>query len=254
MNQLQRYIGGSCIVLLAFAGIAGVRAQETRHSPAARLYFDRAHGELPAPAGMAKLAETLGVEIFSGDHPLSDDGLKGSRVLYLRAPSKTFTEKEKQVVADFVRNGASLLLVLDEEKRQSLATTGVNDLIAPFGMHLTPDTNYVPNPGAIAIAGEINKENREIPYDGGRAVDGGTPFAYQIDEQGKPSQPYGAWKKVEGGGRVVVLAEGMASLFMGSPEGRRLTPVTGNSDSVYFGKDSAIFMQEIISWLLKSDR
>ena len=36
-----------------------------------------------------------------------------------------------------------MLLVLDEESRQSLATTGVNDLIAPFGMKLTPGAPYL---------------------------------------------------------------------------------------------------------------
>ena len=40
----------------------------------------------------------------------------------------------------YVKQGGALLLVLDEESRQSLATTGVNDLIAPFGMKLTIST------------------------------------------------------------------------------------------------------------------
>src|SRR5438552_16638347 len=47
----------------------------------------------------------------------------------------------------------------------------------------------------IAKAGEINKADREIPYDGGRQVFGGTPFAYQLDRKGKPAQPYAAYAK-----------------------------------------------------------
>jgi hypothetical protein len=139
------------------------------------------------------------------------------------------------------------LLVLDEEKRQSLATTGINDILAPFGMRLTPDTPYFPNPGAIAQAGEVNQADRELPYDGGRSVEGGTPFAFQLDKEGRPAQPYAAWKKVEGGGRIIVLAEGMASLFLGSTRGERLTAVTDNSG--YWGKDSAVFMEEVVTWL-----
>jgi hypothetical protein len=41
----------------------------------------------------------------------------------------------------------------------------------------------------------------------GRAVEGGTPFAFQLDKEGNPAQPYGAWSKVQAGGRVVVLQE-----------------------------------------------
>jgi hypothetical protein len=44
------------------------------------------------------------------------------------------------------------------------------------------------------------------------------PFAYQFDKEGKPSHPYGAYTKVEGGGRIIVLSEGMASLFLGDPK------------------------------------
>lgn len=49
------------------------------------------------------------------------------------------------------------------EQRQSLAVTGVNDLVEPFGMKLTPDTPYVHNCSAIAKAGEIHRADREIP-------------------------------------------------------------------------------------------
>jgi len=216
-----------------------------------RVYFDRAHGQLPVPPGMADVAAKLNLDIAVIEQPISAAGLEGSRLLYLRAPSKTFTDAEKSAIVAFVRKGGSLLLVLDEKKRQNLATTGVNDVIAPFGMRLTPDTPYVSNAGATAPAGEINRANRELPYDGGRAVEGGTPFAFQLDKNGKPAQPYGAWSKVQAGGRVVVLSEGMASLFLGSAAGLRLSPVTG-SDSVYYGKDSAIFMAEVLAWLIKA--
>ena len=109
----------------------------------------------------------------------------------------------------------------------------------------------MPNPGAIALAGEINKANRELPYDGGRAVEGGTPFAFQLNAEGKPGPAYAAGQKVDGGGKVVVLAEGMASLFLGSPDGRRLVPVANDSPNAYFGKDSAIFMEEVFAWLIR---
>ena len=169
---------------------------------------------------------------------------------------RVFDESDSRWIGriDFIQGGGSLLLVLDEEKRQSLTTTGVNDFLAPFGIRLTPDTPYIPNVGAIAKAGEVNRSDRELPYDGGRSVEGGTPFAFQLDRDGKPAQPYAAWKKVKGGGRMIVLAEGMASLFLGSASGQRLAAVNNSDTDRYWGKDSGIFMEEILSWLAHQTR
>ena len=235
-----------CTLLL----IGATFAQDQR-----RLYFDQAHGELPPPKPLAAIAAKLNLELVTVKDPISSATTHGTRLLYLRAPSKTFVPEERDAIVNFVNHGGSLLVVLDEEKRQSLAITGINDFLEPFGLRYTLDTPYVPNPGAIAKAGEINRADREIPYDGGRSVEGGTPFAFQLDKDGNPAQPYGAWKKVDGGGRIIVLAEGMASLFLGSPNGKRLAAVNDNAGpDLYWGKDSAIFMEEVLSWLAAPSR
>jgi hypothetical protein len=147
-----------------------------------------------------------------------------------------------------VKSGGSLLLVLDEERRQSLQKTGVNNLISPFDMSLTFDTEYLHNNGAVAKAGEINKADRQVPFSGGRAVEGGTAFAFQLDKEGKPWHPFGAYKRLDSGGRIVVLGEGMASLFLGDPEAVRLSGDQKNL-TPYWGKDSADFMEEVLLWL-----
>jgi hypothetical protein len=119
-------------------------------------------------------------------------------------------------------------------------------------MKLTPDTPYLHNCGAIAKAGEINSADREIPYSGGRAVEGGTPFAYQLDADGKPGPAFAAWTKVDGGGRVVVMGEGMASIFLGVPGATRLSGKPRDAQgTTYWGKDSFKFMEEVMSWLVK---
>ena len=129
--------------------------------------------------------------------PITAETLAGARLLYLRAPSTEFTDAEAAAVVAFVKGGGSLLLVLDEERRQSLDKTKVNNLISPFGMKLTPDTEYLHNNGAVAKTGEINKADRQVPFSGGRAVEGGTPFAYQLDKDGKPSHPFGAYSRLD---------------------------------------------------------
>jgi hypothetical protein len=240
----------SKLLLLAAISLCFVRAdllagQAPRRS---RVVFDRAHGELPPPARLDTVARRLGLEIQTSAAPISSKALDGACLLYLRAPSQEFTDTETDAIVAFVNGGGSLLLVLDEERRQSLEKTRVNNLISPFGMRLTPDTDYLHNAGAVAKAGEINKADREVPFSGGRAVEGGTPFAFQLDKEGKPSQPFGAYERLEKGGRIVVLGEGMASLFLGDPNGVRLSGGLGNL-TPYWGKDSAVFMEEVLAWL-----
>jgi len=217
-----------------------------------RLLYDQAHGESAPPGPLVSIAKTLGMaDLATSTNPIAAEALDKTDILYLRAPSRAFTAAEKEAIIAFVKSGGSLLLVLDEESRQSLATTGVNDLIVPFGMKLTPDTEYLHNCGGIAKAGEINEADRELPYSGGRAVEGGTPFAWQLDKDGKPAQPFAAFKALDNGARIIVMGEGMASLFMGTKEGQRLSGVPHDpTKTTYWGKDSALFMEEVLAWVV----
>jgi hypothetical protein len=229
-----------CLAPLAIAGA------QTRQ----RLLYDRAHGESEPTPPMVAVAERAGLDPAVASTPITAAALAGVRVLYLRAPSTAIAPDERAAIVAFVRDGGSLLLVMDENKRQDIAVVGANDLIEPFGLRLTPDTPYLHNCGAIAKAGEIHAADREVPYSGGRAVEGGTPFAFQLDKDGKPAQPFAASTRLERGGRIVVMGEGMASLLLGVPEGKRLTgPERDVQNTVYWGKDSAVFMEEVLAWL-----
>lgn len=213
-----------------------------------QIYFDTAHGEARWPSQMEEIGGRLSYRLEHGTGRITPEALRDSQLVYLRAPNQAFQDSEKQAIIAFVKTGGSLLVVLDEEQRQKLAVVGVNDIIAPFGLKLSGDTPHIVNTGAVAKAGEINKADREVPYDGGRQVFGGTPFAYQLDRDGKPAQPYAAYAKLEGGGRVVVMAEGMASLFLGVPDAVRLT--VDPDHPKWWGKDSPVFMEEVLAWLL----
>src|SRR6266496_1965323 len=67
-----------------------------KSASAIRLDFDRAHGELPVPTGMEDVARKLNLDIVINEQPLSAQTLNGGLLLYLRAPSKTFTETEQE--------------------------------------------------------------------------------------------------------------------------------------------------------------
>ena len=226
-------------------------ALSTFAEPADRLYYDQAHGEFAMGGAVSETANTLNLEVVASTEPITADKLKGIRLLYLRAPSQEIGAEERAAIVDFVRAGGSLLLMLDQEQRQSLAKTKVNEIIAPFGLQLTADTEYLHNCGAIAKAGTINKADRELPYSGGRAVEGGTAFAWRLDKHGKPAEPFAAYAQV-GRARIIVLAEGMATLHMGTKEGERLSGVPNDpAHTTYWGKDSAVFMTEVLGWLVE---
>ena len=217
-----------------------------------RIYADQAHGQAPLVGPYTAIAAKLGAEIAGSQVAITPEALKGFRLLVLRVPLKEITTDECAAIVDFVRQGGSLLLAFDEERRAPLAATRVNDVIAPFGMKLTDDTAYVHNIGAIAKKGVINAGDRELPFSGGRAVEGGTAFAWQLDTEGKPAQVFGASTTVGTTGKVVVLSDAMATLFLGTPEGVRLTGVPRDpSRTNYWGKDSGIFMEELLTWLIK---
>lgn len=233
------------LTLIALGLIAGSASARD----AARLVYDLGHGQTSVITQMPEIGTKLGYEVDPVAGPLSAEALRGARLLYLRTPTKLYSDEEKSAIVEFVRGGGSLLVVLDESRRVDLAASGVNDVIAPFGLTLTADTEYVHNGGAIAKAGDITRADRELPFSGGRAVDGGTPFAWQLDRDGKTAQPFAAHAKV-GSARLVVMSDAMASAFMGKPEGVRLTGVPRDpANTVFWGKDSAIFMEEVLAWL-----
>jgi hypothetical protein len=212
--------------------------------------FDRAHGH---PAVFDRIVEAIEKHgtFREATEPLTTTNLAGARLLYLRTPTQPYTAEEKRAVANFLRKGGSLLLVVDEQRRTDIASTGVNELIAPFGMKITDDTEYLHNCGGLAKVSEIHLADREIPYSGGRAVEGGTPFAYRLDAEGKPAEAFAALKKLPKGGRIVVMGEAMATILLGPLAGERLSGVPRDpQNTVFWGKDSEIFMDEVMAWLV----
>jgi hypothetical protein len=216
-----------------------------------RLVYDLAHGVKSVTAQLEGLGRTVGFEIQPAREPLTSDTLRGARLLYLRTPIQAYGSEEKRAIIDFVRTGGSLLVVLDEERNTSLAASGINEILEPFGLELTADTEYLHNTGAIAKAGLINSADRELPFSGGRAVRGGTAFAWQLDREGGAAQSFASYAQA-GPARVVVMSDAMASAFLGKTEGVRLTGVPRDPrNTVFWGKDSEKFMEEVLAWLLE---
>ncbi len=189
---------------------------------------------------------------------ITAEDLEGVQLLELGLRTRTFNEAEIKAVTNFVQGGGALLVIIDEESRSKLLPNGINKILAHFGLKFTPDLTHLHNCGALAKAGVINKADREVAYSGGRAVEGGTPFAWRLDEKGKPAEVYGTYVELENGGRIVAIAEAMANLNVWrdkgkwSGKGKRLSGVPYNpAKTTYWGKDSRLFMREVRDWLLK---
>jgi hypothetical protein len=233
-----------CFSIAVLAALLSSSAASAQSPP--RICADP-HGQAP-PAAYTPIAAKLGAEIVRLAAPVTAGSLERCRVLLMQLPSQEIKADEREAIVGFVNAGGSLLVALDEERRAPLEPTRINDLIAEFDIKLTADTEYLHNTGAIAKQGPINAADRELPFSGGRAVEGGTPFAWQLDRDGKARQAFAAFAAPCG--KVVVLGDAMATLLLGTPDGVRLTGVPRDpSQTRYWGKDSAIFMEELLTWL-----
>jgi hypothetical protein len=160
--------------------------------------------------------------------------LEGCDLLFIHIPSAKYTPGEVSAISKYITAGGSLFLVMDQDMWSTLEQTNVNDLIRPFGMQFggeSPDSQA----GGHTNAGLITDKRLKISYHGARMVTGGTPFAFNDRSD---AHPFGTFKEVASGGKIVVMGDGMVSLYMSSWEGVQ-------------DYQCQEFMQDVFRWLLK---
>lgn len=123
---------------------------------------------------------------------------------------------------------------MDQDMWSTLEQTNVNDLIRPFGVQYGAES---PDPlaGGHTKAGLITEQRLKISYHGARTVTGGTPFCFNDRSD---AYPFGTFTEVKNGGKIVVMGDGMVSLYMTSWEGVQ-------------DYQCQEFMQAVFRWLLK---
>jgi|GEM_PF-5554458 hypothetical protein len=187
--------------------------------------------------------------ILKNPNVLTKESLDGVRLLELSI-ARAFTPEERDLILAYLRKGGSLFAVIDEEARTPLLPDGIQNILEPFGLAYTADTEYLHNCGALARKGAIAKADYELPYSGGRAVKGGTAFVWRLDEKGDTAEVAAAYVEIPGGGRIVAMAEGMAYLGMGTADGVRLRGENRDpARTTYWGKDSQAFLRDVRCWL-----
>lgn len=230
-----------CMLLVVSASVTLTHAQKTQ-----KMVFDTFHGQNPknATTFQGLLNARSHSEITASQQLITDSLLDGKHALILFSPTKPFGTDEKETIVRYLKKGGSLLLIFDEDRRTNLSEVGINDFLKPFGLEFTGDAPVRHNCGAIAEKSRICKDRRELPYSGGRSIIGGEVVSRVYDEG---NYIHCAYKKT-GKGKIILMSDGMAGLLMGSKDGVRFSG-TNPSDSKYWGKDSEVFMKEILEFL-----
>lgn len=210
------------------------------------ILFDTSHGQNKRIGiGYHSTYGTATLSVRTDSARLTPTLLATVRGLILFSPTQALMPDEKDAVVSFVKAGGRLLLIIDEERRTPL--NGINDIITPFGLELTENTPAPHNCGAVAEPGQICADRRELPYSGGRSIKGGTVIS-RVYTDG--DYVHCASTTTPSGGKIVVMSDGMAGLLLGGADGIRLQG-TSPQDTKYWGKDSEVFMKEVLTFLMK---
>lgn len=241
-------------LLLALGFTGYVQAQTTKKAKY-RIVMDLAHKQIfwNDPASMAgkapslvdrikymtgemtKTANSVDAELVYIKDEIKPEQLTKGSLLFIHIPSGQYTPAEVSAVTKFINNGGSLFVVMDADYWSTLKQTNVNDLIRPFGIQFDG-----PNPdslsGGTTKAGTITPKPLKLSYHGARIVNGdGKPFCFNIRTE---KFPFGVYKEVKNGGKIIVMGDGMTSLYMTSWEGVN-------------DYQCQEFMHDTFQWLLK---
>jgi hypothetical protein len=166
--------------------------------------------------------------------PITKDALSKSDLLFIHTPSTKYSADECTAIRQFVERGGALFIVMEVDYWSTLAQANVNDIVKPFSITFASD-NPDESSGGHSETSKVTKQKYSIPSHGARLVEGGVPFAYS---NASDTKPIGVYAEVKGGGKVIAMGEGMASLYMNSWQGVN-------------DYQCAAFMDEVVGWLLK---
>jgi hypothetical protein len=236
------------IILVSISSWTNVSAQNKK------ILVDVAHGQKfysdPADGVSGELVPTERLKYMTGEltknaaahnaqlayqkTPFTASGLSSCDLVFIHVPGTKYSPDECKVIREYIENGGSLFIVIEEDYWATLEQINPGDIVKPFGIAFgsnSPDRST----GGHSSAGKVTKKKYSIPFHGARIVEGGTPFAYSNQSD---TNPFGVFAETKGGGKIVAMGEGMVSLYM--TEWQDVT-----------GYQCAEFMGEVIGWLLK---
>lgn len=226
-----------------------------------KVMFDLAHGQFQDTfvdpdyydyviPEYEKIAKEVGFQLVMNKSGITGQTLNGIDALLIISPlakstQRNLTDTEKQAIIDYIRQGGSVIMFIDEEEyRVNLEEYGANDITRKFGIEVLDDFEVPGNCGAVTFENEIFDRRREIPCSGVRGIKGGIPASVCM-EQGRQIS---AFVRLDNGGKLYVAGETMVALLMGYPDGER--NVHKMMKTHWWGKDSRIYMKELLEWAL----
>jgi len=250
-------------VLVLFIAVISAKKWIVSNKP--KILFDLSHGQFQdvfvdpsyynyVLPGYKEICKELNAEYSEINGTITSKVLEGVKTLVMISPlarstQKPIKEEEKSAIISFIKNGGSLLMFVDEEEyRVILKEYGANDITKKFGIEIGEDIEGLPgNCGAVSFENEIFKGRREIPYSGSRKIVGGIPASVCMEG----GWLHASYVKLENGGKLFVAGETMVALLMGQPDGER--NVHKKMESKWWGKDSRLYMKELLAWSIKKE-
>lgn len=187
------------------------------------------HGEL------VKNASSLNAGVGFLKTKVTPDTLAKCDLLFIHIPSASYDEVEVKAIQEYVQKGGSLFLVMEVDYWATLAQVNVNDILSPFGIIFKTDNPDTKSSGGYTKESAVTSKRFSIPYHGARIVEGGTPFCFSNQTE---HHPFGVYKQVGKGGKIIAMGDGMVSLYMTSWQG-------------VDNYQCSAFMQDAFAWLLK---
>ncbi|NBA84906.1 hypothetical protein GVN16_04005 [Emticicia sp. CRIBPO] len=244
-----------CLGLLTFmtqAQSPGMMSPKKNQDKPATILMDISHGQrfwndpskmeasndqLPRVKAMteelSKTGKSVNAKLAYTQGPIDDAQLKNADVLFIHIPTLQYAPGEVKAIRNYLEKGGSLFIVTEVDYWATLQQTNVNDLLEPFGIQYKgtiPDSLI----GGYTKAGVITPKPLKISYHEGRIVEGGTPFCFGVQSE---KYPFGVYKELKGGGRIIAMGEGMVSLYMTSWQGVN-------------DYQCSEFMHDVFRWLL----
>jgi hypothetical protein len=184
---------------------------------------------------LSKNAAALNGEIRFQQAEITPGVLTNCDLLFIHMPSSKFSEGELQAIKKYIQKGGSLFIVMEVDYWSTLAQVNVNDIVTPFGITFKADNPDTQSSGGYTKPSSVTDKKFTIPYHGARMVEGGTPFCFSNQTN---DNPFGVYKEIPNGGKIIAMGDGMVSLYMTSWEGVN-------------DYQCSAFMHDALGWLLK---
>jgi hypothetical protein len=157
-----------------------------------------------------KTSNSVDAELVYLKSEINPEQLVKCDLLFIHIPTINYSPTEVSAISNYLEKGGSLFMVMDEDYWSTLEQTNINDILRPFNIQFegaNPDTLS----GGSTRTGLITAKALKIPFHGARLVKGGTPFCFPDRSE---KFPFGIYKKLKNGGKLIVMGDGMVSLYM----------------------------------------